>query len=177
MIDVWLSVFRSKCAIRKNVCVIWKFLNTTYSVVVRQQKKKKQQSSSLVLTAFSRKAFLEFKSCLRGRWPLPGGAMWAGKELGGGRRRSWSRRITMSLEARTGCGCTGRRKWLMGGRVVLQLGCARGLSMKKHMCPCKQDRRWSPSSKSSKLSPPENQTSHLLLWTNTLHPTAEANSL
>lgn len=99
-----------------------------------------------MLTAFSRKAFLEFKSCLRGRWPLPGGAMWAGKRLGGGRRRSRSWRITMSLKAYTGCGCAGRRKWLMGGRDVLQLGCAGGLSTKKHMCPCKQDRRWSPSS-------------------------------
>lgn len=68
------------------------------------------------------------------------------------RRREASvpeQKITMSLKAHTGCELAGRRKWLLGGRVFLKLGCARGLSVKKHMCPCKQGRRWSPSSEAA----------------------------
>lgn len=32
------------------------------------------------------------------------------------------------------------------GRVPIIVPCVRGLSVKQHMCPCKQYRRWSPSS-------------------------------
>lgn len=34
-----------------------------------------------------------FKSCLRGHWPLPSGALWVGKQQGGG----WRRRGPMKL--------------------------------------------------------------------------------
>lgn len=39
-----------------------------------------------------------FKSCLRGHWPLPDGALWVGKQQGGG----W-RRTDPIMHTHTGC--------------------------------------------------------------------------
>jgi len=46
--------------------------------------------------------------------------------------------------ANTGCNRAGWRNGSPGGGFLL-LGYASGLSVKQHMCPCKQDGGWSPS--------------------------------
>lgn len=66
-----------------------------------------------------RKAAWVFKSCLRGHWPLPGGARWVGKRQGGGRSwPGWRWRFphhthTLAMNR------AGRRKWLACGRACI----------------------------------------------------------
>lgn len=87
----------------------------------------------------TKKAFSKRKSCLRVPLATP---WWRHVGWETARRREVSA-MEQKTHHQSETALGGENCLRVGG--LLLLGCARGLSMKAHMCPCKQDRGWSPS--------------------------------